>query len=85
MAQSPLVSSDVQVVLTFNEGDGWLAVVFWQSSNDRVWTPYQFDLRAYAGRTIKLHFGVQNDGADAVTGMYVDGASVKVCPTGASL
>jgi bacillopeptidase F (M6 metalloprotease family) len=48
-------------------------------SDDRRWIPYHFDLTAYAGQTIKLYFGVYNDGWDGVTAMYVDDVSLKLC------
>ena len=33
----------------------------------------------HAGQTIKLQFGVYNDGVDGVTGIYVDDVSVEIC------
>ena len=41
--------------------------------------PHQFDLLGYAGQTIKLQFGVYNNGGGGVTGMYLDDASLELC------
>jgi hypothetical protein len=34
---------------------------------------------AYAGRTIKLHFGAYNNGWGGATGMYLDDVSLELC------
>ena len=73
------LSGDAQYVLIFDEREQWIGTLLWQLSDDRQWTFHQFDLMAYAGRTIKLHFGVYNDGLDGVTGMYVDDVSLQLC------
>ncbi len=51
-----------------------------QQSNAQTWTPYEFDLSLYAGRTFYLYFGVYNNGTGNVTAMYVDDVSLQVCP-----
>jgi len=50
-----------------------------------VWTDYEqawhqrsFDLRAYAGQRIKVHFGVKNDGEDWITSVYLDDVELWV-------
>ena len=53
-----------------------------RTKGDDQWTFHQFDLMAYAGQTIKLHFGVYNDGWGRVTGMYLDDVSLEVCSAG---
>jgi len=74
------LSGDAQYVLILNEYEQWIdAPLLWQRSDDRAWTFHQFDLMAYAGRTIKLHFGVYNDGWGGVTGMYLDDVSLELC------
>ena len=52
--------------------------LFWKLSNSQAWQHYSFDLSAYAGQTIRLHFGVYNDGAGGQTGMYVDNVSLII-------
>ena len=39
-----------------------------------------YDLSAFAGQTVRLYFGVVNDGDGAPTGMYVDEVTLVVCP-----
>jgi hypothetical protein len=50
-------------------------------SDTRAWTPYEFNLQNYAGQTtIRLYFGVYNNGSGGVTVMYMDDVSLQVCP-----
>jgi bacillopeptidase F (M6 metalloprotease family) len=55
-----------------------VATLFWELSNAESWGAHAFDLTAYAGQTLRLHFGVYNDGADGQTGMYVDNVALVV-------
>ena len=49
--------------------------------DDRAWAEYgSYNLSAYAGQTVKLYFGVVNDGDGAPTGMYVDEVTLVACP-----
>ncbi|HIQ05266.1 MAG TPA: hypothetical protein EYH31_06160 [Anaerolineae bacterium] len=73
------LGSDVQYVLLLNENGGWIRTLLWQRSNARTWTYHEFNLSAYRGRTLRLHFGVFNDGAHGSTAMYVDEVSLEVC------
>jgi hypothetical protein len=50
-----------------------------------VWTDYEqawhqrsFDLGAYAGQRIKVHFGVKNDGENWITSVYLDDVELWV-------
>lgn len=85
--EEAVLPGDAQYVLILNEHEQWIdAPLLWQRSDDRVWAFHQFDLMAYAGRTIKLHFGVYNDGWGGATGMYVDDVSLELCfPTSLSV
>ena len=74
----PLVG-DWQYVLILDEDNETLDTLVWQRADDRRWVFHQFDLGAYAGQTIKLQFGVCNDGEDGVTVMYVDDVSLELC------
>lgn len=69
---------DVQYVLILDASEYWIDTLMWQCSNDQWWTYHQADLTAYAGRTIKLHFGAYNTGWGGVTGMYLDDVSLTV-------
>ena len=70
---------DVQYLLILDKYGKWIDTLLWQRTDDGKWTQYQFDVIAFAGRTIGLHFGVYNDGLDGVTAMYVDEVSLSVC------
>jgi hypothetical protein len=70
---------DSQYVLLLDARDCWIDTILWQCTDDRAWIPYAFDLGPYAGRTVKLQFGVYNDGLGGVTVMYLDEVSVTVC------
>ena len=78
---TPLVDSlpyDVQYLLLLDQQDNWIDTLMWQASNARSDQFWQFDLLPYAGQTIKLHFGVYNNGVGGVTGMYLDEVSLMV-------
>jgi 1-phosphatidylinositol phosphodiesterase len=70
---------DAQYVLILDEDEDWIDTVLWQRRNDLAWTYHEADLLDYAGETIKLHFGVSNDGLGGATGMYVDDVSLVLC------
>jgi len=48
-------------------------------SDDRIWIGYTFDLLDFAGKAIKLYYGVYNNGIDGITAMYVDDVSLYIC------
>ncbi len=74
-----LLADDAQYVLVLDESNQRLETLLWQRRDDQAWTYHEADLAAYAGRTIKLQFGVFNNGQAGVTGMYVDDVSLVVC------
>jgi len=76
---APSTVVDAQYVLVLDENLVELGRLLWTRQNNRTWEPYAFDLGAYAGKTIWLHFGVSNDGLGGVTGMYVDDVSLSAC------
>jgi hypothetical protein len=70
------MGNDMQYVLVL---DRYGRIVEWllrMQRNDNRWLYYSFDLSDYAGQTIKILFGVYNDGYGGVTGMYVDDVSL---------
>ncbi len=77
--QEIATAGDSQYVLILDAFDQILATLVHQRDNNRAWRSYQFDLRAYAGRTVKLYFGAYNDGWSGATGMYVDDVSLELC------
>ena len=72
-------TGDAQYVFILDENSQWLETLVSQQSNDQEWAFRQFDLMAYAGRTIKLHLGAYNDGGGGVTALYVDDVSLEMC------
>jgi len=81
--EAPL-SCDAQYVLILDEGDQRIDALIWQRRDDQAWTFHQFDLDHYAGQTIKLQFGVYNDGWDGIAAMYVDDVLLEICPAAAA-
>jgi hypothetical protein len=59
------------------EDDHILACDYWTDLN-QAWTLRTYDLAPYAGQTIKVHFGVRNDGLDGISAMYVDDVELWV-------
>ncbi len=76
-------SGDVQYVLILDSNLHIIKTLIWQLSNSQTWTQYQFNLAAYAGKTIWVHFGTTNDGVNGVSAMFVDDVSLDNC-SGAS-
>jgi photosystem II stability/assembly factor-like uncharacterized protein len=74
-----VAAGDAQYGLILDPVSGeTLDTIFWQLSNDQVWQTHTFDLSAYAGQTIRLHFGVYNDGLDGRTAVYIDNAALVI-------
>ena len=78
LAQQP-AGGDAQYLLVLDENLNILEILLWTQENSQAWQEYTFDLAAYADETIWLHFGVYNDGADGITGMYLDDVSLLGC------
>ena len=55
---------------------GPVVVLMNEARNDRTYIHRTFDLSAFAGSTVKLIFGVHQDGFGDITGMFVDDISV---------
>jgi hypothetical protein len=80
-APQAVLAEDAQYVLVYSEGGTVLRRRYWQPPLDnRSWTQYSIDLSAYTGQTVRLYFGVFNDGDGAATGMYVDEVTLVACP-----
>ncbi len=78
------MAGDVQYLLVLDSNYNIINTLVWQISDSRQWTEYQFNLAAYAGRTIYLHFGTYNDGLDGISSLFVDDVSLDICPGGGS-
>ena len=67
---------DAQFILIMDDNEKILQTLLWTLDNSRTWKPYTFDMRAYIGKSVWVHFGVYNDGVGGTTGMYVDDVSL---------
>ena len=57
-----------------------LETLSWDLKNTQSWQYISIDLSKYKGRTVKIMFGVFNDGQGSASAMYIDDVSVKTCP-----
>jgi N-acetylneuraminic acid mutarotase len=55
---------------------GATVVLMNEARNDQTYVLRQFDMSAFAGMTVKLTFGVHQDGFGDITGMFVDDVAV---------
>ena len=74
------LGSDVQYVLILDEFGNWIDTLWWDRQNTQVWGQHVFDMSDFEGMTIRLQFGVYNDGLNGITSMYVDDVTLQVCP-----
>ena len=74
------LASDVQYVLILDQHNNILDAPLWQRRDTERWELHEFDLKQYAGRTIKIQFGTFNNGTGGVTAMYVDDVTLDTCP-----
>ena len=72
------LADDVQMVLLF-DGSGRQHVLLFQREWYSDWRRHEIDLTRFRGQAVTLYFGVFNNGAGGVTGMYVDEAAVSYC------
>ena len=73
------LAGDVQYVIILDPYNNWIDTLVWQRVNTQAWTYSTFDLKRYAGQSIKLHFGTYNDGYGGITALYVDDVSLITC------
>jgi len=80
-APQAALADDSQLVLLYNSSGALIWRLWSGRVDDRAWAEVgSFDLSGYAGQTVRLYFGVFNDGDGAATGMYVDEVSLVACP-----
>ncbi len=72
------LNSDLQYGMIITP-DGRIHYLFAQLDNNRAWLNQTFDLRPYAGKTIRLQFGTYNDGAGPIALQYFDLLSFQTC------
>ena len=76
------LEDDAQYVLVLNPDGTLIDRLLRTKRDDQDWLFRERDMMAWAGETIKLHFGVFNDGVDGATAMYVDDVELEVCTGG---
>lgn len=69
-------AGDVQFIFIMDDQGRVLQRLLWMLDNSRTWKLHTFDMSAYIGKSIWVHFGVYNDGDGGTTGMYVDDVSL---------
>ena len=73
------LDDDLQYLMVLDANNNRLETLMAERTENPVWTQLTFDLQKYAGQTIKLHFGVYNDGYGGSSAMYVDDADLVIC------
>jgi hypothetical protein len=73
-------SADRQTVRLLDQNNTTLATLVGPMlGNQSFWMFYQFDLRNFTGRALRLAFETYNDGVGSVTWMFTDTVSLVVC------
>ncbi len=85
-ADTLTLTRDVQYVLILDAAGRIVSdpPLMWQRSNAGQWLVEEHDMTRYAGQTIRVHFGVYNNGHSGTTVMYVDDVSLTVCSPAAA-
>ncbi len=78
LAQTEL-QDDAQFILLLDEHNQIVRTLLWTRSDARAWQQLSFNLSAYAGRTLKIHLGVINNGNGRTTALFADDASLTIC------
>ena len=84
VAPATPLAGDRQYVLLLNPQNTVLARLWWTRSDARSWQQVTFDVRAYAGQTVRVQVGAYNDGANGVTALFVDDVALVACPSAAA-
>ncbi len=72
--------SDMQILNIYEATTGVRLAQPWSRlSNEQSWQFAQIDLTHLRGRTLRIEFGVQNDGSGGRTALYLDDVSLLAC------
>ncbi len=69
---------DLQLIIILDENNRILEQRMRERSNAATWQQKTYDITRYGGQTIRVYFGVRNDGRGGSTAMYVDDVSLVV-------
>jgi hypothetical protein len=74
---------DVQFAFIENDSERKIKQMsFFRPANGQTWINEQIDMTPYAGQSMRIAFGVLQDGGGDPTGMYVDDVALYVpCAT----
>jgi len=61
-----------------DEADNW-HILAQEHDGQPDWVESQVDLPGFAGQTVALRFGVDNDGTGGVTAVYLDDVTLEIC------
>jgi len=70
---------DWHYIALFDQWNNYYLLDKW-TSNGQAWEQRAYDLSAYAGRTVTIYIGTQNDGDNETSALYIDDVSLMVCP-----
>jgi photosystem II stability/assembly factor-like uncharacterized protein len=73
------LASDLHYGLVITQPDNRIHYLFARLDDQRAWTNAEFDLQAFAGRSVRLQFGAYNDGVGPVAAQYFDLLSLQAC------
>jgi hypothetical protein len=73
-------NQDLQYLLVLDRYGNWIDTLLWTQSNTKTWTAAEINVSEYRGSTIRLQWGVYNNGYDGVTTMWVDDVELTPCP-----
>ena len=72
--------SDMQLLNIYETTTGVRLAQPWSRlSNEQTWQFEQIDLTHFRGRTLRIEFGVHNDGGGGRTALYLDEVSLLAC------
>ncbi len=72
------LSEDAQMVLVLH-GQGQQTVLRFMRQDPERWVYYEDDLSAFRGQTVRIYFGVFNNGWGGITAMWADDVTVDIC------
>ena len=78
ISEAPGTGDHQEAILLYP--DGATAAILWRTTSDsQVWTPFSFNLSAFAGQTLTLYFNVYNDGSGGRATLFLDDVSLQLC------
>ncbi len=80
----PGAGADYQEMALLTPAGGPLYLPWRAQENNPAWHLLNYNISAFAGQTVFLSFGVNNDGVGGRTVMYVDDVRIRACTSGAA-